>query len=89
MSELHTFLAGASTMGCLAAAAFFARFWKETHDRLFALFAIAFGFLALNGAAAVLYPLERDSKPYVYVARLVAFVLIAYAVVDKNRNAHH
>lgn len=85
MSAFHAFLAGASTMGFLAAAAFFVRFWKETRDRLFVLFAIAFAFLALNRALIVLYPVERESQPYVYLVRLFSFVLIAYAVIDKNR----
>lgn len=85
MSTFHAFLAGASTMGFLAAAAFFVRFWKETRDRLFVLFAIAFAFLALNRALIVLYPVERESQPYVYLVRLFSFVLIAYAVIDKNR----
>lgn len=85
MSAFHAFLAGASTMGFLAAAAFFVRFWKETRDRLFVLFAVAFAFLALNRALIVLYPVERESQPYVYLVRLFSFVLIAYAVIDKNR----
>lgn len=87
MTPLHAFITGASTMGCLAAAAFFARFWKQTSDRLFIFFAIAFAALAVNRALIVLYPLERESQPYVYLVRLFAFVLIAYAVVDKNRRA--
>jgi hypothetical protein len=85
MSALHAFLAGATTMGCLAAAAFFARFWRDTKDRLFVFFSIAFCAMALNRALIVLYPLERESQPYVYLVRLFAFVLIAYAVIDKNR----
>lgn len=85
MNALHVFLTGATTMGCLTVAAFFARFWRDTRDKLFMLFAIAFAALALNRALIVLYPLERDSQPYVYLVRLFAFVLIAFAVVNKNR----
>lgn len=85
MTALHAFLTGASTMGFLAAAAFFARFWKETRDRLFVLFAVAFAAMAMNRTLIALYPLGRESQPYVYLMRLFAFVLIAYAVVDKNR----
>jgi hypothetical protein len=86
MSTFHAFITGASTMAFLAAAAFFARFWKETSDRLFVLFAIAFSALALNRALIVFYPVARESQPYVYLMRLFAFVLIAYAVIDKNRS---
>ena len=87
MTTFHAFITGASTMAFLAAAAFFARFWKETRDRLFALFAIAFAALALNRTLIVFYPVARESQPWVYLVRLFAFVLIAYAVVDKNRSA--
>jgi hypothetical protein len=85
MTAFHAFITGGATMAFLAAAAFFARFWKETHDRLFLLFAVAFAALALNRTLIVFYPVGRESQPYVYLVRLFAFVLIAYAVVDKNR----
>lgn len=72
-------------MGFLVAALFFVRFWRETHDRLFILFAIAFGGLALNRALLALLAPGRESQPYLYLIRLGAFVVIAWAVIDKNR----
>ncbi|MBX3228511.1 MAG: hypothetical protein KIT84_07655 [Labilithrix sp.] len=72
-------------MAFLIAAAYFLRFWRETRDRLFVLFAIAFVGMALNRAMLVLVAFGRESQPYVYLVRLAAFVLIAFAVVDKNR----
>jgi hypothetical protein len=86
VSTLHPFLTGLSTMGFLVATAYFARFWRQTKDRLFAIFAIAFAFMAVNRAVLIVYPLGRENQPYVYIARLIAFVLIAYAVIDKNRH---
>jgi hypothetical protein len=80
-----TFLHGATAMGCLVATIFFARFWTVSRDRLFALFAIAFAVLASNRAALALSHPDSESTPYFYLARLAAFVLIAFAVVDKNR----
>ena len=87
MSSLHAFLNGGSTMCFLVIATFFARFWRDTRDRLFAFFAVACAFMALNRALIILYPVERDDQPYVYLVRLLAFVLIAYAVIDKNRSS--
>ena len=79
------FLHGATSMGCLVAALYFFRFWRDTRDRLFVLFGIAFAVLAVNrGALALSHP-TAESEPYFYLARLFAFVLIAFAVVDKNR----
>ena len=42
----------------------------------------------LSGASTtflVLFAVGRESQPYVYLVRLAAFVLIAWAVIDKNR----
>ena len=41
-----TFLHGAAAMGCLTAGLFFLKFWRETHDRLFLMFALAFWMIA-------------------------------------------
>jgi len=84
---LHAFLTGFGTMGFLVAAAFFVRFWRETQDRLFVLFAVAFAALGLNRALVALLAPARESQPYLYLIRLGAFVVIAWAVIDKNRRA--
>jgi zinc transporter ZupT len=83
--DLATVLSSATAMGFLVAGLFFLRFWRDTSDRLFALFAGAMWILSLNWAIlAALHPGE-ESRHYVYMIRLVAFVLIIAAVVDKNR----
>lgn len=82
---IHSFLTGVATMGFLVATTFFVRFWRETRDRLFLLFAVAFGALALNRALLAALDPDRESQPYLYLIRLGAFVLIAWAVIDKNR----
>lgn len=64
---------------------FFLKFWARTRDRLFALFAAAFWLLALHRALAVVtYNWFADST-WLYVLRLVAFVVILAAIIDKNR----
>ena len=42
MLGLYEFMLGGLVMGCFVAGLFFLRFWRKTHDRLFAIFAIAF-----------------------------------------------
>lgn len=79
------FLHGATSMGCIVAAVYFLRFWRDTRERLFVLFAVAFALLALNRAALALSHPTTESTPYFYAVRLAAFVLIAFAVIDKNR----
>ncbi len=79
------FLAGASAVASLAIALFFLRFWRDTADRLFLIFAIAFAVFAVNNVLLSALGRDSDARTAVYLARAIAFGLIAAAVVDKNR----
>jgi hypothetical protein len=81
---LVDFLAGAVTLGFLVAAGFFLRFWRRTRDRLFLAFAAAFTLLAMNQALATFLGAGDELTPYTYILRVLGFVLILYAIVDKN-----
>jgi hypothetical protein len=78
------FLSGAVTLGFLVAAAFFARFWRRTHDRLFVAFAVAFVLLALNQALAFGLGDAGERVGYTYLPRILGFLLILAAIIDKN-----
>ena len=78
------FLSGAVTLGFLVAAVFFLRFRRRTHDRLFLAFAVAFFLLALNQALAQWLGAADERVGYTYVLRVIGFVLILAAIVDKN-----
>lgn len=78
------YLSGAVTLGYLVAALFFARFWKRTRDRLFVAFAIAFLLLALNQALAQWLGAADERVGYTYLLRVLGFVLILAAIIDKN-----
>jgi hypothetical protein len=82
--SLIDFLSGAVTIGFFVAALFFLRFWRRTHDRLFIAFAAAFALLALNQALAAFLGAGDELTPYTYVLRVLGFVLILVAIVDKN-----
>lgn len=84
MHQLVTMIQGANVLACLAIATFFARWWRNTADTFFLLFALAFGIFAINRAALVVLS-ERDENLWPYVIRLGAFLLIAAAIVVKNR----
>jgi hypothetical protein len=77
---------GATAMACLAVALFFVRYWRSSRDRLFLLFALAFIVLGLNRVLLATVHVAAENTPYLYSLRLVAFALIAFAVVDKNRS---
>jgi peptidoglycan/LPS O-acetylase OafA/YrhL len=78
------FLAGAVMMGYAIAAVFFLRFWRRTGDRLFCAFAIAFALLALNQALASWIGASDERVGYTFLLRVLGFVLILAAIVDKN-----
>ena len=79
------FIAGLLVTGYLVAALFFLRFWRETRDRLFAWFAASFLLLALHRTALVGAAWLPFESYWLYLLRLLAFVLILVAIVEKNR----
>lgn len=82
MSEL---ISGSIVMGYLVAMLFFLRFWKSSRDRLFLSFGVAFGILALQRAALVPLAHESEAAVWLYAIRALAFLLLLWAIVDKNR----
>jgi hypothetical protein len=76
---------GAVAMASLAAAAFFAKFWNQTGDRLFLFFALAFAVDALTRSILAVTPVSSEEEPLYYMGRLVTFALIALAIAQKNR----
>lgn len=75
------------TMGYGVAGLFFLRFWKRSRDRLFILFALAFWILAGQRLALALTAKNIEDDTIFYVVRLLAFVLILVAIIDKNRSS--
>jgi hypothetical protein len=78
------FLDGALTLAYLVAGAYFLRFWRRTDERLFLYFAIAFALLAANQFWAFLLGVADERTSYIYVLRILAFVIILFAIVGKN-----
>ena len=68
-----------------ACGVFMFRFWRDSRDRLFAFFGTAFWLLGTSWLLLALFDPEDESQPYVYFIRLVAFLLIIVATIDKNR----
>jgi hypothetical protein len=80
-------ISGALVAGYAVAALFFLRFHRETRDRLFLAFSVAFALLAVQRGALALIPREGRSETLIYGLRLFAFVLILAAILDKNRKS--
>lgn len=78
------YLAGAVTLGYVAGAVFFLRFWRRSGERLFLAFAVAFVLLALNQLLLHVLSVVSEPASFVYALRVLAFVMILAAIVDKN-----
>jgi len=77
---------GAIIMGSLVIVLFFLNFWRRVRDRFFLFFSLAFLLLGLNWFVLVLAGEASDVRSYGYLTRLMAFLLIIVAVIDKNRS---
>lgn len=82
---MNQLLLGAIAMSSITIGLFFLRFWKKTRDRFFLFFAVAFGLEGLNRAMLGLFQSSSENEPIFYLVRLLSFVLILIAIVDKNR----
>ena len=76
---------GGIAMAALVAGLFFLRFWRETRDRLFLFFGLAFFVEALNRVALALSARPSEGDLIFYVVRLCSFLLIIVGFLDKNR----
>jgi hypothetical protein len=87
--DLNRFMLGALVMACAIAGLFFLRFWRKTRDRLFIIFAVAFWLMGVNWLAlSFTDPSAAEDAEFraaLYLIRLLAFVLILYAILEKNR----
>lgn len=84
MESINQFLLGAIAMTSITAGLFFLRFWKNTRDRLFLLFGLAFLIEGLNRTAFALLSHSQEGDALFYLIRMLAFGLILLAIVGKN-----
>jgi uncharacterized membrane protein HdeD (DUF308 family) len=78
------FLLGATAAAAFTAVVFFLRFWRDTRDFLFAAFAFFFLVEGVNRVVLSYMPHPSEGSPWIYVARLIALLLLLGAIVRKN-----
>ncbi|SFV06321.1 DUF5985 family protein [Pseudoduganella namucuonensis] len=83
--QANALLSGAIIMAALTIALFFLRFWRQTRDRFFLYFALAFVLEALQRLLSANFPLSNPDVPMYYLLRLAAYGLIIVAILGKNR----
>lgn len=86
MMSLTQFFSGIAALGAWIGAVYFFKFWLKTRDRLFWMFSVSFCLMALERFVLVLQTSAiQEEYSYVYLIRLIAFIIIIVAVIDKNR----
>ena len=83
--NINDVLIGAAAMASFIATLFFLRFWRQTRDNLFLLFAIAFGVDSATRFLLGMSEVSDEAEPFFYVARFLTFSLIVVAIIQKNR----
>jgi hypothetical protein len=77
-------LLGAIAMACLTASLFFLKFWSTTKDRFFLFFALSFFMEGVCRFLLGVIDYSSEQEPLFYLIRLFSFLLILYAIAEKN-----
>ena len=88
MSAPHSFvlfLHGAVAMASAIAGVLFLTYWRDSRDRLFVFFALAFWILAINWTSVAAIAPSAEQRHWFHAIRLVAFACIIIGIIDKNR----
>ena len=80
------FIRGATALGSFVIALFFFRFWRATRDRLFFYFAVCFSLFAATRVGLAIVERSSEANTYFYLVRLAAFVVLIFAIIDKNHS---
>ena len=84
--RLIAFFSGAVSLGYLIAGMFFLRYWRKTRDSLFFRFGLAFGFFSISQILTSMLGPVDERTGYAYGLRILGFVVILVAIVEKNRS---
>ena len=82
---IYAALSGAIATLAFVAALLFGRAFRRTADRLFLFFAVAFALLGLERMILLATDRPELDNPLAFVPRIIAFALIIYGIVDRNR----
>jgi hypothetical protein len=82
---IEGFLLGVIVTATATASAFFMRFWLKTRDPLFLAFSASFLIEAGNRLAFLWLENPNEGAASIYLVRLVSYLLILVAIINKNR----
>lgn len=84
---LYELSSGALMVCCFVAGLFFFKFWMKTRDQLFKLFSFSFFMLSFERLLLGYLGSAEEPTPLIYLIRLSSFLLIIYAIINKNRQS--
>ena len=79
------FVLGAIAMGSAVVALIFLGYYRRTTDRLFLFFSTSFALETVGRLLMALWQSSDDVADAVYLLRVLSYVLILVAILDKNR----
>lgn len=79
------FLAGAAVMASFLIGLKFVKYWRLSRDGFFLWFAAAFWMFAIGWVMRTALPDLSEHAYLLYLPRLLAFLMIAIAILAKNR----
>lgn len=87
MSDIQIFMTGLIVALSFIAGLQFLKFYRLSHDRFFVWFAGAFWVFAVGWTIRVFDENAGEHAHLVFLPRLIGFVMILIAILDKNRRA--
>ena len=82
---MNAMLSGGIATLSIIAGVFFLRYWRSSRDRFFLYFAASFLIEGVNRFVLYLTVGLQEDAPAYYMVRLIAYGLIVFAIVAKNR----
>jgi len=84
---LEGYLLGIIVACTFVSAAFFFKFWRQTRDPLFMGFSVAFFIEACNRTGFLFVDSPADGNAFIYTIRLISYLVILFAIANKNRRS--
>ena len=81
---MNPLMSGAIAMGSFVIALCFLRFWRTTSDRFFLYFALSFLIEGAHRVYSSVEAVQSENSPLHYLIRLAAYLLILWAIYEKN-----
>ena len=85
LKDVYYFLSGGIFLASFVCGLYFFRFWSKAKDRFFLYFGVAFLIFGIERVAMLISGNPNsENQAFLYLIRLSGFLLILWAIFDKN-----